>query len=78
MTRRTTPVPRRRPFPDITDDFALDDLLYEQADVDQPYPNGPAQVADPDAWTPPDDDRRGEPKEPLEYPQYRERLDQTL
>lgn len=69
MTRRATPVPRRRPFPDITDDFALDDLLYDQADVDQPYPDGPGRVADPDTWTPPDADLRREAEEPFEYPE---------
>ncbi|MHB8926257.1 MAG: hypothetical protein ACYC9Q_01160 [Bacillota bacterium] len=71
MARRTTPIPRRRAFPDITDDFALDELIYDQEDVDPPNPEGttPDQEHHPDTWQPQDPNGDNPPPSPLDYPE---------
>ncbi|HEY3314095.1 MAG TPA: hypothetical protein VGL40_02265 [Bacillota bacterium] len=63
-------MPRRKAFPDITDDFALDELLYEQADVDRPYPEGPVpgEGEDPDGWPRSREDYRLQAEDPYDYP----------
>lgn len=71
MTERKTPVPRRRAFPDITDDFALDELIYDETDVDAPYPEmaTPDQEHHPDSWLPAYPAKDEPPPSPLDVPE---------
>ncbi|MHB8756502.1 MAG: hypothetical protein ACYC6V_00570 [Bacillota bacterium] len=71
MTNRSTPVPRRRAFPDITDDFALDELIYDEADVDPPYleMSAPEPEHDPDNLLPGYPSQDAPPPSPLDLPE---------
>lgn len=71
MTRKTTPIPRRRPLPDITDDFTLDELVYDRNDVDPPedgLARGDEGNPD-DAWSPEDPPEDRAVPGPTAYPQ---------
>ncbi len=71
MARRRTPVPKRRPFPDIDDDFALDELTYDQDEIDPPYPKGPLTSEEDggEAWLPQYTEPDQGPPGPLDYPE---------